>query len=563
MAAQQQQHYYPELFGYMPTTQEQIYALQAQLHAQAQAQAQMMQGLSQAQAQYQNQQSQQNQHHNSPPSGNQASQEALHHFQQQNMTSWRYLASLYGFNMIYPGLHLNATETATAPTSPPRTPASTDTRSERQDQNRVGLGRGGRRGGNFSGGLRSQSQPPSFYPMNGYSHGMPVGLAGSEDDDYADNSSNGKTPETPPAEESLDEYVGYYTIGGSLHTDVAVVDSQAGDVEEPFIEQKTMVDRTKRYSQEKLPTPMISRDPSPKPLNRQSNRNYDTPASRPKDEDRKPSTSNANGTNGGLHNVTSSGGRPLPFNGFDGASDNRGSTRESRESAEHHAQRLDEKNLQVHGQESLRKRTSQTFPQNGYPVPTLVGGVMAVYPEGQLSDDQNQSLDRQVVGQPLSWPGSRASGASPPKAHGLVKPKSVTSSNEDLAVLTPVPEARTPSPSTRKSNEPKPIQKQMTNGTKTAVKPDPVPPTPADKTASKNGNGRSKNSSNKSGNGGRNSEAKGEAKSGEKPVNTGGKRWSKNKQPKKRNASNATTTANAAAAPQAHNSKDGDARKGG
>lgn len=538
---QQQQQYYPDIFGYMPTAQEQLYALQAQLHAQ-QAHAQLLH-------QYQNQQTQQNHQHNSPPANSQISQEALHAFQ-QNLTSWRYFASLYGFNMVYPGFGTNAAETATAPTSPPRTPASADTRSERhdsrQDGNRLGLGRGGRRNGNFNGGLRSQSQPPPSFATSSYPRGMPNGLVASEDDEYADNSSNGQTPETPPADEPLDEYVGYYTIGGSLHPDVAVVDPQASDVEEPFVEQKKVVDRTKRVSQEKLPAPMFSREPSPKPSGRQNKQNHDSASNqnnRSRDEDRKSALTNGNGSLANPHRMTASTGRPVPFSGFDGASDNRAGSKEVIEISEQqlYAQRLLEKHSQASRSESRAststQRSGKTVTQNGHPSPTAINGVSSEEANHPLGPREKRPT------QGLEWPPTRVSSTSPSKPPVALKLKAATNSHDDQSVLTPVPEARTPSPSLQKTPSPKPAQKSTANGTKSTPKADPIPPTPADKTATKNGNGRGKNSNNKTPGSNNNGNRNPEPKSGDKPASNNKKsKWTQNRQSKRRNTPNSATT---------------------
>lgn len=106
-----------------------------------------------------------------------------------------------------------------------------------------------------------------MYITSNYGPGTSTtGVPGSEDEDF-DHSSNGN-PATPPEEEP-DEYVGYYAIGGSLQHIPAVVDS-VDEEEEPFLEQKTIVDRQKRLSQERLPPPLLgrSRDASPLALDR-------------------------------------------------------------------------------------------------------------------------------------------------------------------------------------------------------------------------------------------------------------------------------------------------------
>lgn len=253
----QPQYITPDLFGYIHSSQEQIMALQAQFQAQARAHAQVQ--LAQAHAQAHHAQMQQSQSQSSSASANslgstpnhQDALAALHPF-----ASYAYFAQLCGMNFYYPNqLYPEGLST----------PASPHIVSD----HRQGLGRGRRQNG-YGSGSRSQSQPPplpEMYITSNYGHGTSTtGVPGSEDEDF-DHSSNGN-PATPPEEEP-DEYVGYYAIGGSLQHIPAVVDS-VDEEEEPFLEQKTIVDRQKRLSQERLPPPLLgrSRDTSPLALDR-------------------------------------------------------------------------------------------------------------------------------------------------------------------------------------------------------------------------------------------------------------------------------------------------------
>lgn len=254
----QPQYIPPDLFGYIHSSQEQIMALQTQFQAQARAHA-----LAQAQAHVQahvHAQMQQSQSQSSSASANSLGSAPNHHDALavlHPLASYAYFAQLCGMNFYYPNQLYP--EGLSTPTSP-----------HIANDNRNGLGRGRRQNG-YGSGSRSQSQPPplpEMYITSNYGHGTSTtGVPGSEDEDFADHSSNGN-PATPPEEEP-DEYVGYYAIGGSLQHIPAVVDS-VDEEEEPFLEQKTMVDRQKRLSQERLPPPLLgrSRDASPLALDR-------------------------------------------------------------------------------------------------------------------------------------------------------------------------------------------------------------------------------------------------------------------------------------------------------
>lgn len=253
----QPQYITPDLFGYIHSSQEQIMVLQAQFQAQARAHAQVQ--IAQAHAQAHHVQMQQSQSQSSSASANslgstpnhQDALAALHPF-----ASYAYFAQLCGMNFYYPNQLYP--EGLSTPASP-----------HIVNDHRQGLGRG-RRQNDYGAGSRSQSQPPplpEMYITSNYGPGTSTtGVPGSEDEDF-DHSSNGN-PATPPEEEP-DEYVGYYAIGGSLQHIPAVVDS-VDEEEEPFLEQKTIVDRQKRLSQERLPPPLLgrSRDTSPLALDR-------------------------------------------------------------------------------------------------------------------------------------------------------------------------------------------------------------------------------------------------------------------------------------------------------
>lgn len=448
---------YPEMFGYIPTTtRDQLAMIQAQIQAHAHAQAQLIHA-AQIQAQMQ-----QSQHQNGPSSapsnhtgGSTPSHEAVNPF-----LAWPYIAHLYGLNPFYPNFGVNQTpnsDASSVPISPPRTPAAMVDGfvSRGNDANRLGLGRGGRRNGTYTNGSRSQSQPPPLYPVNGYSRSMPMaGVASSEDEDFGDHSSNGNPPETPPEEEP-DEYVGYYTIGGSLQPDLAVVDPNTGDEEETFVQQKDFVDRQKRYSQERLPPPSLG-GPTPIPASSQ------------------PVMS------GGPYSTSNSSEAMFPFeHGVDGISDLKAN--------------VTAKLLEVHN-------NAQASPQHksvGFP-----GSPAALSTsEGSISEaGETESVD--------------SLGMSPNLRHRVAAPWNSTLkgrlSQEDLPLtaLSPVPEAPTPSPtSTRNASAPKPAmekEKPITNGAikkkASNLKEDPVPPTPAP-SSQRNGSGRPKSNGRSKANG--------------------------------------------------------------
>lgn len=253
----QPQYTASDLYGYIPSPQEQILALQAQFQAQARAhaqvqlaQAQAVQAHVHAQMHSQSQSSSTSINSMSSASNHQDALAALH-----PLASYAYFASLCGMNIFYPNqLYPEGSSTPTSPHA--------------ANDNKHGLGRGRRQNG-YNSGSRSQSQPPpmpEMYTTSNYGHGTStIGVPGSEDEDFADHSSNGN-PATPPEEV---EYEGYYVIGGTLQQVPAVV----GSVDEEggsFLEQKSNVDRYKRLSQERLPPPLLgrSRDASPLALER-------------------------------------------------------------------------------------------------------------------------------------------------------------------------------------------------------------------------------------------------------------------------------------------------------
>ncbi|KAL7271757.1 hypothetical protein RUND412_005461 [Rhizina undulata] len=479
-------YYSPELFGYVHTQQEHLFALQAQIqavhaHAAQLAQAAQLQSQAHAHAQIQGQQSQSQsipqQANSSTPSLNSAVNShdlsSLH-----PLAQYAYYAQLYGMHVFYPTqLH---TEAVTAPVSPPRTPGMND--------NRHGLGRG-RRQGVYNPGMRSQSQPPPipdiYSIVPGYGSGI-TAVHGSEDDDFADHSSNGNPPETPPEDEP-DEYVGFYSIGGSLQQDLAVVD-QEGE-EETFLEQKTIVDRQKRLSQEALPPPLLkSRESSPLSLDQQSNLVRDLSPTlsleRPVPEnyhgDRgpvivngsiptKPSTSCSD-----AYAVSPPSESIFPYDissrteiiGVDGTVDVMKGSALS-EHPQLYAQRLLEVHNQAAGvglQNGASNATSPTLSQysspigpmatspSAVPISPLTGMPLYQFP---LDDDQESILSSQLSPnrrqrastQQLLWSNSRA------PAPDALKGKWYGSSQEDLVLaLTPVPEVPSPSPSTGKKD---------------------------------------------------------------------------------------------------------------
>jgi len=550
-----QNQYYshtPEMFGYIPTTHDLI-AIQAQIQMNAQAQAQLAHA---AQVYAQNQL--QNQHQSgsqSAPSmltnGSANSHEGISPY-----ITWPYFA-LYGINMFNSGFNMSQStsnsDTSTGPTSPPHTPGMVDGRSTRgNDGSRLGHGRGGRA---YSNGSRSQSQPPPLYSANGYSRNIPtVGVASSEDDEFGDHSSNGNPPETPP--EEPDEYVGYYSIGGSLQPDLAIVDPHVDDEEEPFLEQKTVVDRQKRFSQEKLPPPMLgqSRVTSPVP-------NKALPL------DRQSLVVNGNT----LHSPYPGDGifpfENGPSNGIDGTSDSTVTDdvndipEQPRQPVAQNAQKLCEMhNSQVARSDEAHSHTP-VLVQNGSQssllpaivpsppttVPRSVGSSSECESESTGSARSSPNLRQRAASQQLLWTNSRTPLDSlKGRGHG---------SQEDLALapLTPVLEVPIPSPtSVRKGSELKPSPEVLkraenpptTNGMKkNTPKDDPAPPTPVSIPAEKNGqrgsHGRSKVNGGKpaSANQPKNNKKDGaESKTDQKPGDN--KNWKKPKSKKKNHQPN-------------------------
>ncbi|KAG0634935.1 hypothetical protein HOY80DRAFT_490445 [Tuber brumale] len=226
------QHHYlsPEIFGYVQTPQEQLLALQTQFHHARVAQAQLAQAHAHAQLHGQQTQTQGSSASTNAHGSTLTPQDfaAL-----GTLSSYAYFAQLWGMNYYYPSAPLHSElPTQMAPQ------AAIGMNESRQRA-------GQRRHNGYNGGSRSQSQPPPLsevYSVPSYGRGgsSATGVTGSEDDDFADHSSSGN-PVTPPEEEP-DEYVGYYAYGGSLQSVPAVVDS-VGEGEEPFIEQKSIVDR--------------------------------------------------------------------------------------------------------------------------------------------------------------------------------------------------------------------------------------------------------------------------------------------------------------------------------
>jgi hypothetical protein len=504
--AQLSQQYLPQdIFGYIHTPQDQILALQAQFHqahvrAQAIAQAQAVQH-AQVHAQTYGQQSQSSAASINSLGSAQNHQDAL---ALHPLASYAYFAQLWGMNLYYPGpLH---SEGSSTPTSPH---IANDTRS--------GHGRGRRQNG-YSAGPRSQSQPPpDMYPNPGYGNGTStVGAPGSEDEDFADHSSNGN-PVTPPAEEQ-DEYVGYYDIGGSLQHVPAVVDS-VEEEEEPFLEQKSLVDRQKRLSQEKLPTPLLgtSRDasgalglenasPSRDRLNDHrgpvivngsipvSSSTYtDTPFS-----NLSPSSETLYSYDGSPPSID--------CHGSDGTSDV--AATESKEISGHtqlYAQKLLEVHTQAAGGRSENDPTASNMAQQHIDTsisdPSILSSPKAESRPLQLiSDDEttepsnstrlSPNLRQRAATQQLLWSNTRV------PVIDTLKPKGCGLPQEELDVPpTPVPDVLAPSPIPKKDDKnDAPTKQQHKNGrgrkpvrsNNSSEKP---PPTPTEKSTSKNGAG--------------------------------------------------------------------------
>ena len=218
---------------------------------QAQIQAQQILHAAQVQAHVQAQMhNQQNGIHN-------AAQQPLTQETSPNLSTVAYYAQMLGIPFYYTAIP-TAPDATLAPASPPSTPSASDSRSQH--------GREGQYGG-CAPSPRSQPRLDTNLSTFGGSARAPSTAAGPSEDelDFGDLSSNGSLnygsyhppPETPPEEEIPDEYVGYY-IGETLQNDSAASPSSAIE-EEPFAQQKYIVDRQKRLSQEKLPPPLIRR----------------------------------------------------------------------------------------------------------------------------------------------------------------------------------------------------------------------------------------------------------------------------------------------------------------
>jgi hypothetical protein len=460
-----QNHYVghsPEMFSYLPSAHDQLVALQAQIQAHAHAQAQLI-AQAHAQSQLHNQHSSASQ--STPSMQANGSANALDGI--SPFLSWTYLAHLYGINMLYPGYVINQSnansDASNGPTSPPHTPAGmVDGRQDRGNGNggnRLGLGRGG--GRPYGAGSRSQSQPPPLYSANGCGRNMSAvtAVSSEEDEDFGDHSSNGNPPETPP-EEGPDEYVGYYSIGGSLQPDLAIVDPHIGEEEEPFLEHKTAaaaVDRQKRFSHEKLP-PMLGQSRGTSPI---------------------PSKAPASDRH--LHMVNGNTLQPPPYvrdtifpfesgglNGIDGASDPtvRNGIRDTLEQRERPLAKLHE----VHNGQAVRANDVVPSPPHASsgqlrnaaaqpatsptPVPPSTGSSSECESESAGSPASTPNLRQPAAtSQQLLWTNSRTpfDSLNGSKGHG---------SQEDFALpppLTPVLEVPSPPPtSTRKPSSPKP-----------------------------------------------------------------------------------------------------------
>lgn len=504
----QPQYIAPDLFGYIQSPQDQILALQAQFQAQARAQAQVhlaqvhaVQAHVHAQMHGQQSQSQSSTSINSLNS-TQSHQDAL---------AYAYFAQLCGMNLFFPNQLY-----------PEGSPAPTP---HIANDHKHGLGRGRRQNG-LNSGSRSQPQPPPLpevYSTPNYGTST-SGIPGSEDEDFADHSSNGN-PATPP-----DEYMGYYIEESLQHVPAVVgsVDEEGG----PFLEQKSNVDRYKRLSQERLPPPLLgrSRDASPLALDRRRF-TRDMPESicldnttsldRPND-DRGPvivngsisvsspyvdtSLSNLSPPSEALYSYDGSL-SGVDLNGSDGTSDI--PAMESKGLSGHpqlFAQKLLEVHKQAAGGRSGDDLTSNMIRQhtNGYisaPVstPSLLSSPKSTSQPSQLaSDDEiepagsarlSPGLRQRAATQHLLWSNTRA----PPL--DALKSKCNGSSQEDLGLpLTPVPEVSTPSPTTtKKSNESnlpsKPPGNFRPRGTRGPNNSKKSPATAAEKSTPKSGAG--------------------------------------------------------------------------
>lgn len=463
----QHQYYSPDILGYAQLSHDQLVAFQAQIQAHAVAQSQLAHL---AQIQLHNQQN----GTQSAPTG--ATSNEINSF----LPTWPYFANLYNFSVFYPGFH-NAigSESSNIPTSPSHTSAAmADGRSNRDnDGSRTGLGRGnGRRTTAYTNGSRSHSQPPSLYPNNDYSQNMPVvGVPGSEDDGFGDHSSNGNPP-TPP-EEELDEYEGYYLLGGPLQPDLAVVDPPVGVEEEPFLEQKTVVDRQKRFSHEKLPPPMLglARDTSCRDEVHQASPVIVNGSI--------PQTPYANSNSSGVPNGADS-----------TTSRDSGSYTTAPEQRRQKYPRNAQKLLEVHNNQASRSEGSSSLPHHqqhsvstSSPVPPPISSPSSSSETASECGSDNSprlspDLRQRAASRQLLWTNARTPlDAVKSRAH---------SSQEDLSII-PATEAPTPrkAPKPHANTHTKKEDKSATVASprSNASREDPVPPTPA--VEKKNGGG--------------------------------------------------------------------------
>ncbi|KAI5795929.1 hypothetical protein FPQ18DRAFT_256401 [Pyronema domesticum] len=477
--------YTPEMYAaYMTPSEQQYMALQ-----QMQFQAQM------AQVAQQHAQSQLHPHHNRSNSNSIAANgsSASHDAYNNPAFTAAYIAHMVQYsNLLYPSFGLgHGTHSDTSnPTSPPHTPGMDSRAMRGNDGMRLGLDRNAR---TYSNGSRSQSQPPSFYSTNGYGRSIPSALATSEDEDFGDHSSNGNPPETPPEEES-DEYVGYYSIGGTLiQQDVAVMDPHDDVREEPFMEQKTTVDRQKRYSSEKLPAPMLGQSMGNSPISSKA---------RPNDR-----------------HVQSAypGDAIFPFehcmtNGVDHSAEPamNGFTPEHLQPFTHNPRKL----VEVHNRQQMRSDdgSSQASVVHNFSALSVTSSPATT----TMSIGSSSECESDSMGSPSLSPNGRQRGGSHQSSWTNGRGRNHNSHEEIvISTLTPVPEAPTPVPTpSRKAPEPKPApetptkREKQTNGhsnghsaKKSPSKDDPVPPTPApagEKNGQKNGHGKPKTNGSKS-----------------------------------------------------------------
>lgn len=252
-----QQLYQPDVMNMAQIQAQQIlHAAQVQAHIQAQMH------------------NQQNGIHNT-------AQQPLTQETSPNLSTVAYYARMLGIPFYYASM-VTAPDAALTPASPPSTPSASDSRSQH--------GREGQYGG-YAPSPRSHPRPDANPSTFGGSAHAPSTAAGPSEDelDFGDLSSNGSLnygsyhppPETPPEEEIPDEYVGYY-IGETPQNDPGASPSSAVE-EEPFAQQKYIVDRQKRLSQEKLPPPLIrrSRPSSPHLMDRDCYTRRTSPSSVP------------------------------------------------------------------------------------------------------------------------------------------------------------------------------------------------------------------------------------------------------------------------------------------